>query len=97
MSSKIKRLEGTKVQIPSYRGEPLSFNKYRKPWFANRLVSFYEDPTEPNLFPQEYTRYIEMSAITDLSEKYEQQMLEMREEIRLLKLEISKSKNNQTS
>lgn len=40
--------------------------KIKMPWFANRLVEQYEDDTEPKLFPDQYTQYIEKQAYDKL-------------------------------
>lgn len=36
--------------------------QYFKPWFANKLVVHYCNDTEPKLFPDAYTQYIELRA-----------------------------------
>lgn len=45
--------------------------KPRKPWFANRLVEYYENDTEPKQFPDAYTQYIEISAYDKLKAENE--------------------------
>lgn len=53
--------------------------KPRKPWFANRLVEYYENDTEPKQFPDAYTQYIEISAYDKLKAENEELKLELKQ------------------